>query len=277
MRISSVIACLAVLSGCATSGERIDQQAREAGLVRTLVNGTHFQHVVYSNPAAAMGAASTLIVFLEGDGRPWNADGRTPSSDPTSRTPLALQLLAITGEPALYVSRPCYQQRFDPACSQRSWTGGRYSAEVVESLVAAIDTVRRSAGASDVVLVGYSGGGVLAVLAAERLDRVAAVATLAANLDIDSWTQHHGYLPLSESLNPARSNRAHPWLEIHFAGAQDTIVPLATADAYFARYPTARRGILERHDHTCCWLEAWPSLWLEVSEEIHTERTENTE
>ena len=49
----------------------------------------------------------------------------------------------------------------------------------------------------EVTFVGYSGGGVLAVLIAERLDNVAGVITVGANLDTDAWTEHHGYLPLT--------------------------------------------------------------------------------
>jgi hypothetical protein len=98
-------------------------------------------------------------------------------------------------------------------------------------------------------------------LIAERLDNVAAVVTVGADLDIDAWTQHHGYLPLTGSLNPASSTFAHPWPELHLYGALDTVVPLATTAAYFARFPHAQRRVMDGYDHVCCWVEHWPALW----------------
>ena len=58
------------------------------------------------------------------------------------------------------------------------------------------------------VWLGYSGGGTLAMLLAPRFDQTTDVVTVAANLDIDAWTDRHGYSRLSGSLNPARQPRA---------------------------------------------------------------------
>ena len=109
------------------------------------------------------------------------------------------------------------------------------------------------------MLVGYSGGGVLAVLIAERLDNVAAVITVGANLDTDAWTRHHGYLPLTGSLNPASSTAEHRWPETHLYGARDRSCRVSTTDAYFARFPHAQRKVMDDYDHVCCWVEQWPT------------------
>ena len=137
----------------------------------------------------------------------------------------------------------------------------RYSDEIVSSMTEAVRTATLRAKARSVVLVGYSGGGVLAVLIAERLDNVAAVVTVGANLDTESWTGHHGYLPLTGSLNPASSTAGHHWPETHLYGARDENVPPATTEAYFKRFPSAQRQIVESNDHVCCWVEQWPGLW----------------
>ena len=42
------------------------------------------------------------------------------------------------------------------------------------------------------------------MLIAERLENVTAVVTIAANLDTDAWTEHHKYLPMSQSLKDKR-------------------------------------------------------------------------
>jgi hypothetical protein len=38
-------------------------------------------------------------------------------------------------------------------------------------------------------------------------------------------------------------------------------VPPATADAYFKRFPNAKRQIVDANDHLCCWVEQWAQLW----------------
>lgn len=251
----------AVLAGCASNAERIDRLTRDAHLQRVEMTGAGYRHVVYMNRAAQEGhAGDQLFVFLEGDGIPAVDGGYAPAADPTTRHPIALQLLTLTDAPGIYVSRPCYQQLVDTQCTSDAWTGGRYSAAVVASIAAVIRDISQQAHAREVVLVGHSGGGVLAVLAAERLDNVAEVLTLGANLDVAAWARHHGYTPLATSLDPAASTAPHPWREIHFSGTKDTVVPAATRAAYFTRYPAARQVMLLDYDHTCCWVKDWASL-----------------
>ena len=152
---------------------------------------------------------ATLAIFIEGDGVPWEG-GRQPSLDPATAIRLRSKLLAQTPSPAAYVTRPCYHDMTGARCTPERWTMERYSDEIVSSMTEVVRTAALQAKARSVVLVGYSGGGVLAVLIAERLDNVAAVITVGANLDTDAWTRHHGYLPLTGSLNPASSTAEHP-------------------------------------------------------------------
>jgi pimeloyl-ACP methyl ester carboxylesterase len=107
------------------------------------------------------------------------------------------------------------------------------------------------------------------------LDKVTAVVTIGANLDTDAWVAHHGYLPLSGSLNPARSKREHRWPELHLQGANDAIVPPATTDEYFRRYPTAQRRIVERYDHVCCWINEW-QRYFDLAASAVSGKSENT-
>lgn len=254
------LAALLVLCGCTSPGQRLDERARAAGLEIVHLPGGDFPSVIYlkRGPAAST-AAGPLTVFLESDGIPWR-DGRKPSADPTTQQPVALELLTRSAGPAAYVTRPCYHGLRSDRCTVEHWTGGRYSREVVEAMAATVREAQRLSGADEVALVGYSGGGVLAVLIAERLDNVTSVVTVAANLDIDAWTEHHSYLPLSQSLNPASSDRPHPWPELHLQGANDAVVPAATTARYFARYPQAQRRIIAGFDHVCCWVREWPSI-----------------
>jgi hypothetical protein len=259
MRSASSLFLALFLAGCASNAGRIDALAGSLGMSRSVLEAGGFRSLLYMRSAAGPEDAP-LAIFIEGDGVPWH-DGMEPSLDPTTGNPLALKLLAQTPAPAAYVSRPCYQEMTGPRCTPERWTMQRYSEEIVSSMTEAVRTAAQHANAQKVTLVGYSGGGVLAVLIAERLDNVAAVITVGANLDTDAWTRHHGYLPLSGSLNPASSTAEHRWPEIHLYGARDPVVPIATTDAYFARFPHAQRKVMDDYDHVCCWVQQWPTLW----------------
>lgn len=258
-----ILVILSVLvAGCVTNGARIDRLAAAAGMTRTQIESGAYRSLLYL-PAARASAAGVLLVFFEGDGRPWRG-GREPSADPTTASPLALELLLRTRHPAAYAARPCYHNIPSAGCTPERWTSARYADDIVASMASAVREAALRTRAHTVVLVGYSGGGTLAVLAAERLDNVGAVITVAANLDTDAWTRHHRYLPLAGSLNPAKSTHPHPWPELHLFGERDEVVPAGTASAYFERYPEARRQIVAGQDHTCCWVESWQSLWQRV-------------
>jgi pimeloyl-ACP methyl ester carboxylesterase len=256
--LNAVFATL-LLGGCTSAGQRLDQRAREAGLEIVHLAAGEFPSIVYlKRSAAGHHANEPLTIFIESDGVPWL--GRTPSDDPTTRQPVALEMLMRSPAPAAYVTRPCYNSRRSDKCNVELWTGARYSSEVVESLVATVREAQHRVGAERVALIGYSGGGSLAVLIAERLENVVSVVTVAANLDTDAWTDHHHYLRLSQSLNPALSNKPHPWPELHLRGANDLVVPLATTERYFARYPQAQQRTVEGFDHVCCWVRDWPTI-----------------
>ncbi|MBL8271196.1 alpha/beta fold hydrolase [Steroidobacter sp.] len=261
--LNAVLVAAVIISGCASPGQRIEERARGAGLDIVHVAAGEFPSRIYMKRGSAQDHAKArgrvLTVYLESDGIPWR-NGTEPSADPTTHRPLALEMLIRSDAPAAYIPRPCYQGLRSDKCTTELWTGARYSSAVVNSMVATVREAQRLADASSVALVGYSGGGTLAVLIAERLDNVTSVVTIAANLDTDAWTAHHHYLPLSQSLNPALSDKKHSWPELHLRGANDTIVPPATTAKYFERHPQARQRTVAGFDHVCCWVRDWPKL-----------------
>jgi pimeloyl-ACP methyl ester carboxylesterase len=111
----------------------------------------------------------------------------------------------------------------------------------------------------ELVLVGYSGGGVIATLLATRLPRVAGVVSIAANLDVAEWARLHGYEPLHGSLDPAREPvAAVP--RVLLVGAKDTNVPPSSIAGYLATHPGAKVLQQASYDHVCCWVRDWGSL-----------------
>jgi hypothetical protein len=167
---------------------------------------------------------------------------------------------------------------------------------VVRALAAGILASARAVDARSVVLVGYSGGGALAVLVAARLESeghdqparkgspetparspsgmpvLSGVVTLAANLDTDAWAAHHRYSPLVGSLNPAHLPVLPVVAQWHVSGAADTNVPPQLQASFRARAAATgtRFQTLPGFTHTCCWIEAWPSM-LEVAREAFPE------
>ena len=97
----------------------------------------------------------------------------------------------------LYLARPC-QFVVSDGCDRRLWTGARLSPEVVDIYQRLIDDAMRRTNSTQVGLIGYSGGGALAALIAERRHDVAWLVTVAADLDLAKWVGLQSVEPLSE-------------------------------------------------------------------------------
>lgn len=268
--ISPLAVALVSISGCTTTtpSTRIDRLAQSYGFEKHRVEGSGFEHVVYEKPGNNGG--SSLHVYLEGDGLPWLSDTRI-SSDPTPRRAYALELMALDSAPSLYVGRPCYYgTQSSNACSTTLWTDQRYSAAVVESMEAAIRKIAATKPERGLVLIGYSGGGVLAMLLAERLAETEVVVTIAANLDVDAWCELHGFSPLAGSLNPAsRGPLPRTIQQIHLAGEKDGQVPPEIVASVVAVQPASEYLLYPGFDHTCCWLEIWPQVLQLIGKSHH--------
>lgn len=268
-----LVSCTLLSSGCISPQELLDIQARDLGFQPLLLNGAGFRHVAYFKPGSSgkpgnsgkPGDTGPLYVYLDGDGTPWR-NRHTVSIDPTPRRPLMLRLMAYDPRPGLYLGRPCYHgQHAAPGCSPLLWTARRYGPEVIDSLAAALTGFLADHPYRELVFIGHSGGGTLAMLLAERFERTRAVLTLAANLDLAAWTARHDYSPLVGSLDPARRAPLPPRIaQLHLTGADDDNVPAALIEPVARRQPCAEFRVLAGHDHFCCWESSWPRLLREL-------------
>lgn len=256
-----LLLALSLLPGCASRRDTAGAIAAGAGFQRVAFEAGAFTLVGWQR-----GTAPTLIAYIEGDGMAWASRSKL-SDDPTPIQPTALRLAAVDPSPAvLYLGRPCQYVQATEArgCDARYWSNRRFAPEVVEAVNRALDQAKARAGAGRVVLIGYSGGGDVAALAAARRTDVAAWATVAAPLDPGAWTLYHEVSPLVGSLDPMDdAARLAALPQAHFAGAEDDIVPPEIILGFLAREGPGHEGrlvVVPGADHGCCWADRWPGL-----------------
>lgn len=260
LRVATWLIYAGVCVGCASSpAQHTEDLARIGGASVARVEGAGFEHVVFARNRGI--DDSTLHIYFSGDGTPFIRPTQL-AADPTPRDPLEVRLMLEDPEPSVFIGRPCYQGLATAAgCDPSLWSVARYSEAVVASMTAAVLGVLDASRATQITLIGYSGGGVLAVLVAQRVARISTVVTIAANLDIDAWAQLHGYSVLSQSLNPAAVTQWRGSLQqIHLVGAADRNVPPSIVEAFARTQSRADVRIFPEFDHRCCWVEVWPEL-----------------
>lgn len=255
-----------LLGACASRQAEGPTLTQNAGWRWEIMPAGDFDLAVASSPPGAKGG-DTLAVYLEGDGFAY-VNRHQPSLDPTPTDPVALRLaLAHPGRARVaWIGRPC--QYTLPAhgrnCATALWTSRRYAPEVVDGMGQAIDSLKARSGATHLILVGYSGGGALAILLAARRSDVVQVVTVVADLDLAYWTGRDGLSPLAGSLDPAdvaSSLGALP--QIHFTGGKDEAVGTDVVASFIKRLPPGTPVRLEEvadFTHGCCWARDWRRL-----------------
>lgn len=261
-----VLICVFVCISCTVTLSPLER-------MRHLAQGTNFQYgnvktsnfdlVAYSRLEQG---TESLTVYIEGDGQAWRSRSR-PSFDPSPAYPLGFLLAKLDPEPSVvYIARPCQFAGGTEArnCDIPCWTSGRFSREAVQSIDEAISQIKRQADAKKIHLVGYSGGGAVALLVAGMRKDVISVRTVAGNLDHEKWTGLHGVTPLTGSLNA--KNYAAELCEIpqiHYLGGKDSIMPEEVAYSYLSETEEscpATIKILPDCTHSKGWTKVWPEL-----------------
>ena len=253
-----------ILGGCADSGfdprQHADELAQSAHLKRQRIKTDRFVLTGYYRITRP---DLPLTLYIEGDGRAWQSRSQ-PSSDPTPHKALGLALAA--SDPAanvVYLARPCqFTPALDnPRCDVSYWTDKRFADEVVVAMNQAV--THYVAAGQQVNLVGYSGGGALAVLIAARRHDVASIRTVAGNLDHAEVNRLHRVTPMPASLNAidvARQVASIP--QIHFSGANDTVVPPSIAQRFVKASGAhcASLYLVPGMTHESEWAQRWPEL-----------------
>ena len=259
-----VVLLLLAITGCASPRERTAALVRNAGWHWDIITTNRFD-LATAQPWEQQG--QTLWVYIEGDGFAYRTP-TSPSSDPTPSDPVALRLALAhpVSDAVAYLARPCQYVLPEQGrnCRPLYWTIGRYASEVVDSINQAVDILKDQAGATHVVLVGYSGGGALAVLTASRRKDVIGIVTVAANLNLAYWTKRDGLTPLTDSLDPSSVTSAVATIpQVHFTGLRDEAVGSDVVQSFVRRMPSDAPVLIveiPNFSHTCCWASEWARL-----------------
>lgn len=220
-----ILSLLSSTAGCADNRTEIAQEiAKEGQLTEKIIVTKKFNFQVWQRITEP---SQPITVYIEGDGLAWLTPYQ-PSPDPTPRNPVALRLAVLDpGKNVVYIARPCQYigLNSNPACQVPFWTSKRFSYDVINSMSAALDALKRSASATEFNLVGYSGGGAVAALLAENRKDISSLRTVAGYLDVEYVNQLHHVSPMPESLNPINKATELALIpQIHFSGAYDRLI-----------------------------------------------------
>ncbi|MBU1084081.1 MAG: alpha/beta hydrolase [Candidatus Omnitrophota bacterium] len=259
----SLLAVSVLCSGCAGTSRLVDLSPERKGFVKELIQTDTFNITVFSR---ITGPGMPITVYIEGDGRAWIKKRRL-SGDPTPRNTLVFDLAAM--DPAknvVYMARPCqYTPREEePLYDPVYWSSERFSEPVIVSADQVIDRLKKRTGAENIDLIGYSGGGAVAVLVAARRNDISSIRTIAGNLDHEEVNRYHKASRLNGSLNPIDlSEKVAGIPQNHFTGDKDKTVPPSIAERFIDSMPRDNRAqeiSVKGCTHHKGWRENWPGL-----------------
>ena len=167
----------------------------------------------------------------------------------------------------VYIARPCQYDAHsinDKCKDSAYWTNKRFSEEVVASINEAIDSYTKRSEAKEINLIGYSGGGAIAVLVAARRDDVASIRTVAGNLDHVASSKHHKASSLEGSLNAKDVAKKTAYIpQRHFAGSKDEVIPTFIAEEFREEAGNSNCVFvaeIKGFSHADGWEESWREL-----------------
>lgn len=261
-RCLALILALPFLAGCADhrSTSQAFTVALETKFKKTVIETEMFSIMALKR---FTDTDDTVVVYIEGDGRSW-LSRRKLSGDPTPTRPIGLLLaLEDTSANVIYLGRPC-QYIMNAACSPIYWSSHRFSGEVIAAMNEALDKALPAGRHNGVRLVGFSGGGAVAVLMAAARSDVIDLRTLAGNLDHKFLNANAGVTALAGSLNPMDfASKLERLPQLHINGLLDEVVPPVVAFRYQREGNNHNCvGIisLDTVDHENGWEKAWREI-----------------
>lgn len=264
------------LYGCNALSTRIHNVtslASKNGFSNTIIHGGKF---TINSFYRLSNKTKFATVFIEGDGKAWASKKRI-SPNPTPNNPIGFKLaLNDSSDNVIYLARPCQYVNLsqETQCMPEYWTSKRASKEIVQSLSHAINVLKKRFNISSLRLVGYSGGATIATILAANRDDVIDLRSVAGNLDIDAFSNHHNVSPLIGSINPIEY--AEQLVNIpqhHYWSSNDSVITTEVISSYTNR--------LKKHDATLRCVKiidtdikshtsGWDRYWATSSHDIAT-------
>ena len=254
-----VILFFLLLNSCAT--ENLETRYR---LIKEIDKKSQFKEIIYKDNLNIFSLQKlkkniSVIIYIEGDGLSW-IDRFTPSSDPTPINPIGFKLASLSDSSVdvVYLARPCQYVKTE-ACNREIWTKLQYSEQILNTYENILKEL--SYKYSDIHLVGYSGGAVIAMyLGSLKDNNIKSIRTIAGNIDPNEFTRLLNLTPFKTTVDLSNLNQNIKAVsQTHYYGIYDKVIPEEL-------YKNYKKKIL---DNSCVKIsaikashnEGWEEFW----------------
>jgi hypothetical protein len=255
---------LLILSSCTPSvNQRISDADRiliNSPFKKVLVRSGNFVLTTYQKISDI---DSPYIFYIDGDGFV-RRNIETISENPTPINPIVIRLASLDPRNnIIYLARPCQYTdlSLNSLCrNNKYWTESRMSEEIVEVITNAIKQIANN---HQISLVGFSGGGGIAILVSPRLKNIKDITTIAGNLDIAEFCKFHNYPAIKDSLNPIDFiGQVRNIPQLHISGGKDKVVPEIITDKFVkaSNSKCVKKMSIESATHG----KGWDLIWTEL-------------
>lgn len=249
-----LVISLIVLSACQNGSRPAPDNF--FSLKKVLVQGEQFLFTTYQR---VDDKTKPYVFYIEGDGYAFGNGGQV-TSNPTPISTFFVQLASMDTRPnVVYIARPCQYtpMELNPKCDRSYWSDKRLSDDSINAINDVINSINNG---NKFSLVGYSGGGGVAILIAARNPLVKDIITIAGNLDIELFVKHHRATPMKASLNPIDYAKQINYIpQLHMSGGQDKTVPPFIAEEFTKRAGSncVKQRAFPNNSHKEGWTELW--------------------
>ena len=263
-----ILLILVTITGCSVKSLEARRDAamivaKEAGFSPFAISTDTFRLAGFSK---LIQKKVPVTLYIEGDGFAW-VNRRTVSSNPTPTKPMLLVMATMDdAKNVIYIARPCQYIDLseEEICDDKYWTSHRFSEVVISSYVQILDGITEKYDSEGFHLVGFSGGGAIAVLLAARRTDVLSLRTIGGNLDHAALNKAKRVTPLRGSLNPiAVAGMVKLLPQIHYIGSEDKVVSAWVSSAFVKAVgggTCAKKILISGVGHADGWLGVWRQL-----------------
>jgi hypothetical protein len=265
LKLAVGIILVSTISACNRLGieQRVsaaDNFAKAHGFKKEMVQSNGFSLTAYTK---VTDPNQPYNIYIEGDGLAF-LNRYTISDNPTPSKIMMFKLASIDKRlNVIYLARPCQYTSIalNPKCSNsKYWSSDRFSEESVSAMNQAIIKLSHNKPTN---LIGFSGGGAIAVLAAERNPKVSTIITVAGNLDHVAFNNHHRVSAMHNSINPIEhAAKVKHIPQLHLAGSKDDRVPASISEKYVSHSSSScvKGEVIKGASHDSGWDKVWLNI-----------------